>query len=41
MVSSVSGEGPSALVTVVNRRGEGTSFRASDVLATKDMTPGA
>jgi hypothetical protein len=39
MVASVEGDDPSAIVTVVNRRGEGRSFLAADVLATKDMPP--
>ena len=39
MVAKVEGEGPSVLVTVVNRRGEATTFSTSDVIATKDMPP--
>ena len=39
MVSKVEDEGASALVTVVNRRGEATTFSTSDVIATKDMPP--
>jgi hypothetical protein len=37
MVASVEDDGPSAIVTVVNRRGEGTRFDCADVEATKDF----
>jgi hypothetical protein len=37
MVASVDGDDTRAHVTVVNRRGESTSFDPSDVLATKDF----
>jgi hypothetical protein len=39
MVASVEGEGSSAIVTVVNRRGEHRRFTAGDVIASKDMLP--
>ena len=38
MVSSVEDDGPSALVTVVNRRGVATTFDCADVEAAKDFS---
>jgi hypothetical protein len=37
MVASVEQDGPSAVVTVVNRRGESTRFDCADVEAAKDF----